>query len=56
MFLMQDKNWKGVHFGDGRCILKVDRNLYPQAAWEQLVNKTEVEPMNGRPGHYKVKG
>ena len=56
MYLMQDKIWQGVHFGDGRCILKVDRNLYPQSAWEQLVNKTEVEPMNSRPGHYKVKG
>lgn len=55
MYLMQDRNWKGVHFSDGRCILKVDHNLYPQAMWEQLVNKTGVEPMDGHPGHYKVK-
>lgn len=28
-------------------------NEYPVAAWEQLVNRTEVEPMQ-EPGHYRA--
>lgn len=52
MTLNHDKNWKAVHF-EGRTILKIDRSLYPQAAWEQLVNRTEVEPMK-EPGHYRA--
>ena len=53
MLLMQDSNWKAVHFED-RTIPRVDHNLYPQATWEYLVNKMEVEPM-AQQGHYKVK-
>lgn len=52
MLLMQDSNWKAVHF-ENRTVLRVDRNLYPQATWEYLVNKMEVEPM-AQQGHYKA--
>lgn len=52
MYLMQDPNWKAVHFTD-RTLLPKDRILYPQAQWEYLVNKLEVVPMS-TPGHYRV--
>ena len=46
MKLMQDKNWKAVHF-ENKTVLSTDRNLYPQATWEYLVNKMEVVSVNG---------
>lgn len=52
MKLMQDNNWKAVHF-ENRTVLSTDRNLYPQATWEYLVNKMEVEPLP-QAGHYKA--
>lgn len=52
MKLMQDNNWKAVHFKD-RVILKADKALYPQTVWERLVNKLDVEPLP-RAGHYRV--
>lgn len=52
MKLNNDNNWIAVHF-ENRTVLKSDRNLYPQPTWEYLVNKLEVEPMDGA-GHYKA--
>lgn len=52
MKLNNDNNWIAVHF-ENRTILRTDRNLYPQPAWEYLVNKMDVEPME-QPGHYKA--
>lgn len=52
MNLMHDNNWKALHFENG-TILRTDKMEYPQAAWEYLVNKIEVEPME-EAGHYRV--
>ena len=52
MKLMQDNNWKAIHFDD-RVILRADKTLYPQAMWERLVYELDVEPLP-RAGHYRA--
>lgn len=53
MNLKDDKNWKAVHCIT-RTVLSTDSHLYPESSWEWLVNAVEVEPIEGKPGHYKV--
>ena len=52
MKLNMDCNWRAVHMG-ARTVLRTDRNLYPQPAWEYLCNRVEVEPTE-EAGHYRV--
>ena len=52
MKLIEIKDWKAVHF-DTRCILRTDRNLFPEISWWHLVSDVEVQPMH-EPGHYKA--
>lgn len=52
MFLIQDKNWKAVHFVNG-TVFRVDRNRYTKSTWELLVKRVNVEPM-AQKGHYKA--
>lgn len=54
MKLYKDKNWKAVHFKDGRTILQEDWYLYNRLDWEELIYDTEVEQLN-KSGHYKAK-
>lgn len=52
MKLVNDSNWKSVHFND-RTILKSDKQLFPKDKWQHLLNDVEVEPMKDK-GQYRA--
>ena len=53
MKLHECKDWKAVHFND-RTILKADCRYMSAVQLHELA-ETEVEPIEGRKGHYKAK-
>ena len=53
MKLHECKDWKAVHFND-RTILKADCRYMSAVQLHELA-ETEVEPVEGRNGHYNAK-
>lgn len=53
MKLHECKDWKAVHF-NGRTILEADCRYMSAVQLHELA-ETEVEPIEGRKGHYRAK-
>lgn len=53
LYVDELQNWTAIHFADGRTVVPADKAVIPACAWEFLLHKVPVWPMN-QPGHYEA--